>query len=988
MAFQVDLTTAQARKEVAKLNQSIDQIASKLDSASGAAARLSSQMQNQSNPFKTLTTSVISLNETIKRTATNWAKVSNAGAGSSDAMMAKVKLLQKEVRRLRNEMDKSKESNDRLNGSMKLGTQQAAAFRAAMYASHTHMGMFTANTLAAATATYALVAAIRGIVSTGAEFTKAIAATSAILMVSRDEMAGLESQILRLAEGTKYTATEVADASTVLARTGMNMREISQSLGAVLNLASIGAMDMAEASDIASNTMHGFGLEAKDLARVVDVLAFASVNSNTNVKQLGTAMSYAAPVAAAAGAKLEDVAAIMAVMADNGIKASRAGTAVRRAYVNLMAPTGKIKDTLDSLGVSTRKNTGEMKSMVDIMREMVKSGANEADLTKIFGARAVAGWAAVWKDLAGEVSGAGSKIAEFERRSEEMNGTAEKMRAAMEDNLIDIWAKFKSAISVKAVEAFKAMEGSLKSVLVSMTNFIIESDGLSEMAKSLGSGISSLINFIVEYKDEIGNVLQVLGEYLAVKKLLIPVLSSMATGFLSIRTAAIAAGSGMGALKVALSFINPITAGVLALVAAWELAIQMRDKYSASNKAFEESRQKKKEFNAKVGPRIQIAYAENSVKELQAQYNQFQKALDQAAANPTLVEPAALDNIKKMADAKREELQAAIAELDKLRGKLAEKTAWDTEAEKIFAEMEAFEARPYPEKQLKPVYTRPITDGPSESDLKKERRQNAQILSEAFDHQNHLTMLKSEGLKRDLEMADWAYAEEVVKANAKWTELGIAEQTQQQYRLAMEQEYLQAKLKLHTDYWDELFGLETGTSQAMFDFTKALKDGEYKAALSYGQKALSGAAKQSKEMFEIQKTLALANVAVTLPDAIMKSWDNAGGYPWGIIPAGLMAAAGIAQIQAINATSFGSKPKTPSAGGGGGSVPSPSASQLPATAGTGASGTTITVNIGGNVIGNEEFVNNILIPEIRTAVSERDELIITQDSRQALALKF
>lgn len=125
------------------------------------------------------------------------------------------------------------------------------------------------------------------------------------------------------------------------------------------------------------------------------------------------------------------------------------------------------------------------------------------------------------------------------------------------------------------------------------------------------------------------------------------------------------------------------------------------------------------------------------------------------------------------------------------------------------------------------------------------------------------------------------------------------------------------KLAIEMDYYDRLYDMQTGSQQAALDFTEAVRSRDLKGAISSGALALSNVSKQSRAMFNVQKALALANAVVTLPSAIVKSFDNAGGYPWGLIPAGLMAAQGAAQIASISSASFGGGGGGASVGGGG-----------------------------------------------------------------------
>lgn len=145
------------------------------------------------------------------------------------------------------------------------------------------------------------------------------------------------------------------------------------------------------------------------------------------------------------------------------------------------------------------------------------------------------------------------------------------------------------------------------------------------------------------------------------------------------------------------------------------------------------------------------------------------------------------------------------------------------------------------------------------------------------------------------------------------------------------QRILDEKFAAQEDYYNRLYNLEAGSLQAGADFAKAVRDNDLKSAVNNGALMLSNAAKTSKKAFELQKAFSLAKAIATLPSAVIDSYNNAGGFPWGIIPAGLMLKAGIDQINNIKNASFGSKSiGGGSVGGGGSTSPSaPVASGLP-----------------------------------------------------------
>ncbi len=184
---------------------------------------------------------------------------------------------------------------------------------------------------------------------------------------------------------TLFTAQQAAEALRFLAQAGLSADQTSRALPGALQLAAAGSLDLAKAADIATNVMSGFQLGVEGLNRVNDVLVLGANKSNTNVQELGIAFSYAAGTAKSAGNEIEDITAVFQVLANQGIKASRAGTAVATGIVRLQKPTPEAVATLARLNLTLEDGTGKMKPFVQILNELGKSAATDADIFRIFG---------------------------------------------------------------------------------------------------------------------------------------------------------------------------------------------------------------------------------------------------------------------------------------------------------------------------------------------------------------------------------------------------------------------------------------------------------------------------------------------------------------------------------------------------------------------------------------------------------------------------
>ena len=125
-----------------------------------------------------------------------------------------------------------------------------------------------------------------------------------------------------------------------------------EGISGVLNLAASSGTDLAETTDIVTDAMTAMGYSAGDAGHFADVLAAASANANTNVLKMGQTFQYAAPVLGALKYNIEDAALAIGLMADSGIKADKAGTALRSILTRLAAPPKDCADAMRKLGIS------------------------------------------------------------------------------------------------------------------------------------------------------------------------------------------------------------------------------------------------------------------------------------------------------------------------------------------------------------------------------------------------------------------------------------------------------------------------------------------------------------------------------------------------------------------------------------------------------------------------------------------------------------
>lgn len=130
-----------------------------------------------------------------------------------------------------------------------------------------------------------------------------------------------------------------------------------------------------------TDALSSFGLQASDSGHFADILAAASSNANTNVAMMGETFKFAASVAGAMGYTAEDTALAIGLMANRGIKASQAGTALRSIMTRLSKPTKETQGAMNKLGISLTDSEGNMKSLDTIMQDLREgfSGLSEEE---------------------------------------------------------------------------------------------------------------------------------------------------------------------------------------------------------------------------------------------------------------------------------------------------------------------------------------------------------------------------------------------------------------------------------------------------------------------------------------------------------------------------------------------------------------------------------------------------------------------------------
>ena len=216
-------------------------------------------------------------------------------------------------------------------------------------------------------------------VKEGAEFDKQMSAVAAVSGATEQEFTALRDSAMEWGEKSVFSAKESADALYYMGLAGWDAQESMDALGGVLDLAAAGATELGTASDIVTDYMTAFKMEASEAGHFANVMAAAMSNSNTNIEMLGDSFKYVAPVAGAMGYSVEDVSVALGIMANNGIKADMAGTTLRNMLQRMAKPTKESYMAMERLGLSLYDDEGRMYTFKEVM-EQVRTGFRDINM--------------------------------------------------------------------------------------------------------------------------------------------------------------------------------------------------------------------------------------------------------------------------------------------------------------------------------------------------------------------------------------------------------------------------------------------------------------------------------------------------------------------------------------------------------------------------------------------------------------------------------
>ncbi|WP_116696470.1 phage tail tape measure protein [Klebsiella sp. GL120222-02] len=286
------------------------------------------------------------------------------------------------------------------------------------------------------------------------------------------QLAALRAQAKKLGAETAFTTRDAASGQAFLAMAGFTPQSIQAALPGVLNMALAGGMELGESADIGSNILSQFTLPAGEMNRVSDVLTAAFTRTNTDLRSLGDTMKYAGPVASKLGISLEEAAGMAGILANNGLRGSDAGTAMRASLARLASPTAGAAKALKQLGISVSDAGGKMRPIETILSDLYKATKKYGQVDQV----------SFFKDIAGEeafvglqtlVAGAGSgELQKLVRELKVAGGEASAVAKKIADNLSGDLKNLDSAWEGFRIQIEETVDGPLRKLTQGLSDAI------------------------------------------------------------------------------------------------------------------------------------------------------------------------------------------------------------------------------------------------------------------------------------------------------------------------------------------------------------------------------------------------------------------------------------------------------------------------------------------------------------------------------------
>lgn len=322
------------------------------------------------------------------------------------------------------------------------------------------------------------------------DFEQSMSKVQALSMSTGDEIKQLTDLAIQLGADTALSASEVSKSMQYMALAGWKAKDMIEGTTGIISLATASGEEMALVCDIVTDALSAFGLEASESARFSDVLASTVTNANTTVEMMGEAFTYVGSVAGAFNYTIEDTSLAIGLMANSGIKASQAGTALRKMMTSLNGEVEVVGKNLGNYVFNTANADGSMKSFRETLISLRSAFSKLTESEKSLNAEALVGKTG----MAGLLAIMNASEDDFNKLAaaiDHSTGSAEQMSEVMLDNL---WGQV------------ELISGSIESLALKI------GQNLTPYARKLANVIQLLVDKFNALSDEqFNNMMKIMG---------------------------------------------------------------------------------------------------------------------------------------------------------------------------------------------------------------------------------------------------------------------------------------------------------------------------------------------------------------------------------------------------------------------------------------------------------------------------------------------
>ena len=346
------------------------------------------------------------------------------------------------------------------------------------------------------------------VVEVGSSFEAGMSEVEAISGATGSELEALEDKAKSLGSSTKFSATEAASAMTNMSLAGWSVSQTLSGIDGVLQLAAASGMDLADASQVVTDNISSFELEAESAMHIADMMAYAQANSSTTAAELGEAYKNCGANMNAAGQDIETTTSMLESLANNGLRGSEAGTALAAVMRDM---TSKMKDGKIAVGdtsVAVMDSAGNFRDMTDILKDVegatdgMGDAQKQAALMSTFTSDSIKGLNMLLNTGADQVAG-------YEESLRNCSGAASDMADTMQDNLQGKLTELSSATEGLGIAVYDYISGPLQGGVELLTDVV---SGLTDAITPQKDAMEEMYDEVVQSSQKVADNVQAIDD--------------------------------------------------------------------------------------------------------------------------------------------------------------------------------------------------------------------------------------------------------------------------------------------------------------------------------------------------------------------------------------------------------------------------------------------------------------------------------------------